>query len=256
MGHRAIGGKKCLWNKYRRRQRGLSKDTLKQGQGKCEDLKKPSWMELWRMIQLDETKPVVRSVFLYSNFYNILPWQTLKTQNTTRVDDQLPSVNLLRCQVRYQNILDPLPKPSTHCSQPHADNTENYPAHHRFNGLCHCSYCMAYMVNKIRLALSLWMYYYHKVQFMVLPHNPSTVDEHNVHINLCPQNKICISEFSGKLISQNVLTLAAVYCSLAGLKVRHCHIGYLAVNVYHCRAMCLCIAIAARVTNIHMAEIV
>lgn len=82
------------------------------------------------------------------------------------------------------------------------------------------------------------------------------VDEHNVHINLCPQNKICISEFSGKLISQNVLTLAAVYYSLAGLELQHCHIGYLAVGVYHCRAMFICIATTVRVTTLHMEEIV
>lgn len=66
---------------------------------------------------------------------------------------------------------------------------------------------IAYMVNKIRLALSLYKYYYHKVQFMAPSDNPSMADEHNVPINLCPQNKICISEFPGKLISQNVLTI-------------------------------------------------
>lgn len=43
---------------------------------------------------------------------------------------------------RYQNILDPLPKPSTHSSQLHADITENYPVHHRLNDPCHCSYSL------------------------------------------------------------------------------------------------------------------
>lgn len=85
--------------------------------------------------------------------------------------------------------------------------------------------------------------------------NPSIAVEHNVHINLSPRNKICISEFSGKLISQNVLTLAAVYCSLAGLDLQHCHIGYLTGDVYHCRAMFICIDTTVRATTFHMEEI-
>lgn len=83
----------------------------------------------------------------------------------------------------------------------------------------------------------------------------SMADEHNVHINLCPQNKICVAELSGKLISQNVLTCAAAYCSLAGLKLQHCLCGYLAVGVYHCRAVFICKA-TVRVTTVHMEEVV
>lgn len=33
---------------------------------------------------------------------------------------------------------------------------------------------------------------------MASSYNSATLDEHNVHINLCPQNKICFPHFSGK----------------------------------------------------------
>lgn len=65
---------------------------------------------------------------------------------------------------------------------------------------------IAYIVNKIRLALSLHTYYHHRVRFMASSHNPSVVDEHNVHINVCVQNKICRSHPTKRVdFSSNVV---------------------------------------------------
>lgn len=86
--------------------------------------------------------------------------------------------------------------------------------------------------------------------------NLSMALDHDVHISLSAQNKICILEFSGKVISPNVLTLAAVYFRLAGFESQHCHIRYLTVEVYHCRAMFICTATTVRSTTLHMEETV
>lgn len=84
----------------------------------------------------------------------------------------------------------------------------------------HVIAAIAYPLNKIRLAQSLWRYYNHKVQFMASTDNLSMALDHDVHISWSAQNKICILEFSEKVISPNVLTLAAVCFSLAGFELQ------------------------------------
>lgn len=50
------------------------------------------------------------------------------------------------------------------------------------------------------------------------------------------------------------LSSAAVYVCLADLKPQHCHSGYLAADVYHCRAMFICQVTKMMVTTVCVEE--
>lgn len=71
------------------------------------------------------------------------------------------------------------------------------------------------------------------------------VVEDDVHIT-----KSAFPSYGENSFLMIILSSAAVYFSLADLKLQHCHTGYLAADVYHCRAMFMCQVTKMMVTTV------